>query len=492
MNVPLFINGEEAKSGSGETFSRENPADTTDIVAIVEHASQDQVSHAVEAARQAFDNKEWSNNHRARVKILYKTAQLLRERKEELASLLIKEIGMPKRQAAPHILAAADIFEFYAGYADKIYGESYYLSNMDYIAIVKEPIGVAALITPWNFPYTQSARKIAPALATGCTVVYKPASYAPIAGYEMTKILHEAGIPKGVVNLVYGAGSTVGNWLVGSKVDKISFTGETTTGISISKLAAETLKRVSLELGGKNPFILLDDANIDNALKALLFGGFRNAGQACGATSRLLISKKMEDKIIRKLELYGKNLRVGNPLEETTDIGPLISGEQERRVMNYIKEGRERYNLIFGGNKLKNVALAKGYFVEPTAFAGVDPDSRLAKEEIFGPVISLISFENEEEAIKLANDVVYGLTAAIWTDNIGKAFRFAAAIRSGTVWINDNYTQPVEGIWGGYKYSGIGRELSHYGLDDFLETKQIYVNTSSEAMKPWYKQVVGF
>ncbi len=495
VRVPLIIDGQEVASDTGKTFSRENPASVSMTVANVEHASQSQLDHAVDVAREVFDSNkfQWRTNHKLREKVLYKVGELIRENKDALVDGVIHEIGMPRRQAVPHVLAAADVFEFYAGYANKLYGECYNLSNGDFIALLKEPVGVAGLITPWNFPLTQSARKIGPALAVGCTIVYKPASFVPLSGYLLTKILHQAGLPNGVLNLVFGSGSSIGNGMVSHrKIDKISFTGETLTGIGITKIAAESLKRVSLELGGKNPFVLFEDANFDYAIKALLFGGFRNAGQACGATSRLIVGEKIRGQVLEKLKHYCKELRVGNPKDETTDVGPVVSKDQETKILEYIDYGRnENYRLVFGGRKIKDGDLAGGYFIEPTVFDGVDQKSKLAQEEIFGPVISVIPFKTEDEALSIANDVIYGLTAAVWTNDIGRAFRLSREIKAGTIWVNDNYTQPPEGIWGGYKSSGVGRELSHYGLDDFTEIKQVYVNTSKES-KTWYKQVVDF
>lgn len=491
--MKMIINGEELKSENGETLSRENPSMKDETVATVEITSLNQLEMAVETAKEIFEKNKyaWTTDHKQRERILYKAGSLIREKKDELVNVLVKEIGMPRRQAEPHVLSAADIFEFYAGYATKIYGESMSISNGDFIALVKEPVGVSALITPWNFPLTQSARKIAPALAAGCTVVYKPSSYSPVSGYLITKILYEAGLPKGVLNLVFGKGSKIGDLLIkNKKVDKISFTGSTAVGKNIAKLASDDLKRVSLELGGKNPFIIFEDANLDIAAYALIYGTFRNSGQACGSTSRLIVQENIKDKFLGILNKKIERIKVGNPEDTKTDMGPLVSSDQFKKVQEYLKYAEDEKRKIIKGGIVLDSDLAKlGYFVQPTIVDSVDVDSKLFREEIFGPVLSVSTFKNENDAVDLANNSIYGLTAALWTKDVSRSIRLARKIRAGTVWINDNYAQPPEGIWGGFKESGYGRELSHFGLDDFLEIKQIYVNTV-DTIKPWYRQLI--
>jgi len=377
------------------------------------------------------------------------------------------------RQAVPHIAAAADIFDFYGGLAGKLYGESFTLPSGSTINLVKEPVGVVGMITPWNFPLTQTARKVAPAIAAGCTIVIKPASYTPAATYELVKLMHQTGLPKGVLNLVPGPGNIVGSEIItNKKVDKISFTGETSTGKMIGAQAGMEVKRVSLELGGKAPYVIFDDADVEAAARAAIFGMFRNAGQACGATTRLLIE-------------------VGHPSKPSTDMGPLISSSQERVVQDYIKIGLDAgFDLVTGGHKLSGDEYDHGYYVEPTIFDRVDNASKLGQEEIFGPVVAVTTFRDEDEAVELANAVDFGLVAGVWSADYPRAMRVARRIRAGTVWIWDNYAQPVEGIWGGYKQSGMGRELGYHGLNDFLEVKQIFTDGTGLAMKPPYRQVI--
>ncbi len=304
VKVKLFIDGEEVSSSKGKTFTRENPAQFDQTIAIIEEASTDDLNRAVDLAREVFDKDKygWVTNYRQRIKVLYKTAEILREEADRIAVTVALENGMPIRQARAHVLAAAEIFEFYAGLADKIYGDSIVLSNGNVSLIFKEPVGVVAAVSPWNFPMTQAARKIAPALAAGCTVIWKPASYTPMSAMEIYRALTKAGLPKGVVNVIYGPGATVGNELVRHpRIDYVSFTGETTTGKLIMQQAAAGIKRIGLELGGKNPGLVFEDANIEEAVRAIVFGGLRNTGQACGAISRVLVHEGVHEKLVNRL-----------------------------------------------------------------------------------------------------------------------------------------------------------------------------------------------
>ena len=490
----LLIDGEEGPAAGGEEFYRENQADTRQVATAAAKGSADDARAAIDAARRAFDSntENWIYNYKLREQVLYRTAQLLRENTPRLAEIVSLEVGMPIRQAIPHVGAAADIFEFYAGLAGKLYGESFTLPTGSMINLVKEPIGVIGMITPWNFPLTQTARKVAPALAVGCTVVVKPASYTPATTYELVKLMHQTGLPKGVVNLVSGPGTVVGAEIVTSrKIDKISFTGESGTGKDIAVQAARDIKRISLELGGKAPYVVFDDADMEGASRAAVFGMFRNAGQACGATTRLLVQESVHDEFLAKVVDISRKIRVGNPAEDSTNMGPLISASQEQIVQEYIKFGLDAgFDMVTGGNKLQGGVFDHGYYLEPTIFDGVDNSSRLSQEEIFGPVVVVTTFNDEEEAIHLANDVEFGLVAGVWSADYPRAMRVARRIQAGTVWIWDNYAQPVEGIWGGYKQSGIGRELGYYGLDDFQEVKQIFTDGTGLTMKPPYSQVI--
>ena len=490
----LLINGEEGPATGGEKFYRENPADTRQVATAAAKGSAEDARAAIDAARRAFDSNidNWIYNYKLREQVLYRTAQLIRENAARLAEVVSLEVGMPIRQAIAHVGAAADIFEFYAGLAGKLYGECFTLPNGSMINLVKEPIGVIGMITPWNFPLTQTARKVAPALAVGCTVVVKPASYTPATTYELVKLMHQTGLPKGVVNLVSGPGTVVGAEIVTSrKVDKISFTGESGTGKDIAVQAARDIKRISLELGGKAPYVVFDDADMEGASRAAVFGMFRNAGQACGATTRLLVQESVHDEFLAKVVDLSRKIKVGIPTEESTNMGPLISASQEQVVQEYIEFGLDAgFDMVTGGHKLQGGVFDHGYYLEPTIFDGVDNSSRLSQEEIFGPVVVVTTFNDEEEAIHLANDVEFGLVAGVWTADYPRAMRVARRIQAGTVWIWDNYAQPVEGIWGGYKQSGIGRELGYYGLDDFQEVKQIFTDGTGLTMKPPYSQVI--
>ena len=494
LSCNLIIDGVEGRSSSGKQFSRENPADFRQTVTVAEEGDESDIRAAIDAARHAFDDNvdNWVNNYKLRERVLFRVGELIRANADRLAAIVRLEVGMPKRQAVGHVAVAADIFDYYAGYAGKLYGESFFLPTGSMINLIKEPMGVVGLITPWNFPLTQSARKVAPALAVGCTLVLKPASYTPASSYELVKLLHEAGIPKGVVNFVSGPGAVVGMEMVRSpKVDKVSFTGETGTGKRIAATAAADVKRISLELGGKAPYVVFEDSDFDAASRAAIFGMFRNAGQACGATTRLLIQESIHDGFLKQVVDLAKRIEVGDPASESTDMGPMISRTQEATVQEYIKYGvDEGFNLVLGGNKLHGDEFEHGYYMEPTIFDNVDNSSRIGQEEIFGPVVVVTTFKDEEEAVRLANDVPYGLVAGVWSGDYIRAMRVARRIRAGTVWIWDNYAQPVEGIWGGFKQSGIGRELGPYGLDDFVEIKQIFTDGTGLATKPIYRQVI--
>ena len=494
LSCPLLINGEEGPATGGREFHRENPADTRQVATVAAQGSAEDARAAIDAARRAYDSNagNWLNNYKLREQTLFQTARLMRENADRLAQVVSLEVGMPMRQAAPHVAAAADIFEFYAGLAGKIYGESFTLPNGSMINLVKEPVGVVGLITPWNFPLTQTARKVAPALAAGCTIVLKPASYTPAAAYELVKLIQQTGLPAGVLNLVPGPGTVVGAELIGSKaVDKLSFTGETGTGKLIAAQAATEVKRISLELGGKAPYLIFDDADVEGAARAAVFGMFRNAGQACGATTRLLLQEGIHDRVLERVAQLTRNIEVGHPAAAATDLGPLISASQERVVQEYIQFGLDAgLDLVAGGNKLQGGGFDYGYYVEPTIFDRVDNNSRLGQEEIFGPVVAVTTFKDEAEAVELANAVEFGLVAGVWSADYPRAMRVARRIRAGTVWIWDNYAQPVEGIWGGYKQSGIGRELGYYGLEDFLEVKQIFTDGTGLTSKPPYGQVI--
>src|SRR3989441_5690560 len=494
LYCPLIINGEEGKAASGRQFSRENPADIRQVATLAEEGTQEDARAAIDAARTAFDSNvdNWIYNYKLRERVLFRTAGLIRDNADRLARVVSLEVGMPMRQAVPHIAAAADIFDCYGGLAGKLYGESFTLPSGSTINLVKEPVGVVGMITPWNFPLTQTARKVAPAIAAGCTIVIKPASYTPAATYELVKLMHQTGLPRGVLNLVPGPGNIVGSEIItNKKVDKISFTGETSTGKMIGAQAGMEVKRVSLELGGKAPYVIFDDADVEAAARAAIFGMFRNAGQACGATTRLLIQEGIHDRFLGRVVELTQKIEVGHPSKSSTDMGPLISGNQERVVQDYIKIGLDAgFDLITGGHKLSGDDYDHGYYMEPTIFDRVDNASKLGQEEIFGPVVAVTTFRDEDEAVELANAVDFGLVAGGWSADYPRAMRVARRIRAGTVWIWDNYAQPVEGIWGGDKQSRTGRGVGYHRPDDFLQGKAIFARGTGLAMKPPYGQVI--
>lgn len=495
LHTPLFIDGSEGTSSGGGTLLRENPARSAEIVTISQEGSVADAHAAIAAARYAFDHniKGWVTDARQREQVLRRTAQLVREEAQRLAQMVSLEVGMPIRQAGPHVMATADIFDFYAGYATKLYGEAMSLANGSFINLLREPVGVVGMILPWNFPLTQAARKIAPALAVGCTAVVKPSGYTSASTYALVQLLHRAGAPDGVLNLVSGHGGTVGQALVDHPhIDKLSFTGSTDNGKRILQRATANLKRVSLELGGKNPCIVFADADLDAAAQGTVFGMFRNAGQACGAVSRLLVQREVRDEFLSRLVDVMRRLRVGAPGDAGTDMGPVISRSQEQSILGYIEEAKQQgFRLLAGGGKLESPEHNGGYFIAPTLFDDVTPESRLAREEVFGPVLAAMPFSDEDEAVRLANDSPFGLTASVWTQSQARSLRVARRIQAGTVWLNDAYTQPVEGIWGGYKQSGLGRELGPYGVEDFVEIKQIYIDGTGATHKAHYAQVIA-
>lgn len=493
--VHLHIDGETRAAGAGGVYERENPADVRQTVTIADEASVAEVGEAVEAARNAFDGdpRVWVGDPAKRRAVLLDTARQLRENTESLAQMMCLEIGMPIRMSRPHIAATADVFEFYAGYVGKEYGESLQLPNGSMIDVIREPVGVVGVIVPWNFPFKQAARKLAPALAVGCTTVVKPSPYTNASTFELVRMLVEAGAPPGVVNFTPGSRPEIGAELtVRPGVDKISFTGSTHVGVLVQKAASDTCKRVSLELGGKNPFLLFDDADLDAAANGLVYGMFINSGQACGSVSRLIVHASVRDQFLERVTSILDGLRVGRPQDDTTSFGPVVSKAQEDVVMGFLDRARARgMTFLHGGGRPSGAGLENGYFIDPTVIVDVAPDDELAQHEVFGPVLAVLTFDEEEEAIAIANGTDYGLTAAIWTSDHARGLRVARRVQAGTIWINDNYQQNPEGIWGGYKMSGTGRELGPHGLTDMTEVKEIYSDATGLTMKPHYLQVLN-
>jgi betaine-aldehyde dehydrogenase len=479
-----YINGQWVGSSAGETFPVYDPS-TEDVIANVAAASSDDVDRAVVAARAAFDVGPWlQTTAQDRGRILFKLAAKVNENASKLAELESRNTGKPIVEAEYDIADVATCFEYYGGLATKVLGQVNPVPTNAFSFTLREPVGVAAQIIPWNYPLLMAAWKLAPALAAGCTCVLKPAEQTPLTALEFASWLEGVGLPPGVVNVVNGVGETTGAALVAHPgVDKIAFTGSAAVGKLIAKSAAETLKRVSLELGGKSPNIFFADADWEAAVDGALFGVFINQGEVCSAGSRILVERKIYSKFVEAMTEKTKRIKLGPPLDRNTKMGPLVSKEQYDRVTSYLEVGKNEARVAIGGAPARQ--FTKGYYVEPTIFFDVDNSARIAREEIFGPVASVIPFDGEQDAIRIANDTPYGLAAAVWTRDIYKAFRMVKSFRAGIIWVNHMQPTYVEAPWGGYKQSGFGRELGPWGLEEYLETKQVFVNLD-EAPIGWY------
>lgn len=479
-----YINGEWVSGASSETFPVYDPS-TEEVIAHVASASAADVDRAVQAARAAFDSGPWpSVSAQDRGRILFKLAEKVRQNSAMLAELECRNTGKPIVEAEFDIADVATCFEYYGGLANKVLGHVNPVPANALSFTLREPVGVAAQIIPWNYPLLMAAWKLAPALAAGCTCVLKPAEQTPLTALELANSFAEVGLPPGVVNIVNGFGETTGAALVAHPaVDKIAFTGSASVGKLIVKSAADSLKRVTLELGGKSPNIFFTDADWEASVDGALFGVFINQGEVCSAGSRILVEKKIYSKFVEAMTEKAKRIKLGPPLERDTKMGPLVSKEQYDRVGSYLEIGKKEARVALGGGRAKQ--FGKGYYLEPTIFYDVENSARIAREEIFGPVASVIPFDGEAEAIRIANDTPYGLAAAVWTRDIYKAFRVVKSLRAGVVWVNHMQPTYVEAPWGGYKQSGFGRELGPWGLEEYLETKQVFVNLD-EAPINWY------
>jgi len=472
----LLINNKWTDSASGKTFPTINPA-TGETIAQVAEADAADVDKAVAAARAAFDNGPWRKKLTSaqRGALLYKLADLIEKHADELAQLEALDNGKPY-----HVARAADLpltiacYRYYAGWADKLQGKTIPVQGRYFTYTKHEPVGVVGQIIPWNFPLLMQAWKLGPALATGCTVVMKPAEQTPLSALRVGELILEAGFPEGVVNLLPGYGPTAGAAVARHMdIDKVAFTGSTEVGHLIMKAAAETnLKRVTLELGGKSPNIVFADANMDQAIEGAHFALFFNQGQCCCAGSRLFVEEKAYDEFVEKSVARAKKRTVGNPFDKTTEQGPQVDQDQFNKVMGYIESGKqEKAKLLAGGNRVGD----KGYFIEPTVFADVQDNMKIAQEEIFGPVMSILKFKDIDEVVQRANKNIYGLAAAVWTQDITKAHAIADGVRAGTVWVNCYDVFDAAAPFGGFKQSGIGRELGEYGLANYTEVKTVTV-----------------
>ena len=476
----MLIDGEWLPAESGKTFAVHNPA-TGEEIARVAKADTADVDRAVRAAHRAFEEGPWPRlRPPERARLLFTVARLIRERLEEIATVETQNVGKPIRDSRDEVGAAADCFEYYAGAIPRIFGETIPVASPGLDFTLREPIGVVALIVPWNFPFVMAAWKVAPALATGNTVILKPASYTPLTALLLGEVCQAAGFPPGVVNVVTGPGSTAGASLASHPlVGKIAFTGETETGKQIMHLAADSIKKVSLELGGKSPNVIFDDADLDEAANTSALAVFGNAGQDCCARSRAIVHQRVYDAFLAKFVARTQALKVGDPMDPETEVGPLISPSQRERVLGYIHLGRdEGAKLTCGGDIPTDPGRSRGSYLLPAVLANVQNRMRVAQEEIFGPVLCVIPFRDEDEAVRLTNDTIYGLSGSLWTRDIGRAIRVAKRIRTGVLSVNCNRSVHIEAPFGGYKLSGIGRELGMHALSLYTEVKNIFISTA--------------
>jgi acyl-CoA reductase-like NAD-dependent aldehyde dehydrogenase len=475
VKTDLFINNEWRPATSGKRFPVVNPA-TEEVLGEVAAGDAADVGNAVRAAKACFESSAWRElSARKRGRLLFKTADLLEARLEEFARLESAQNGKTLFEAKIELTMTVNTIRYYAGWADKIVGDTLPVDGPFLTYTLREPIGVVGAIVPWNFPLNIASWKFAPALAAGCTVILKPASETPLTALLFAELALEAGLPPGAFNVVSGGGSTAGAALVRHPdVDKISFTGSTEVGRQIMKMAADTNKRVTLELGGKSPNVIFADADLKAAVRGAQTGIFYGKGEVCAAGSRLLVERSVHQQVIEQLAEGAKKLTPGDPLDKNTRLGALVSKKQQETVLSYIKKGvDEGAQIVAGGKAVK--PNGKGYFVEATVFDGVQPEMTIAREEIFGPVLAVLTFDDYEHAVKLANQTIYGLAAGIWTKDIQKAHRAAKAIRAGTVWINSYNFYDSGAPFGGFKASGFGRDLGREALDGYLDTKTVWV-----------------
>jgi aldehyde dehydrogenase (NAD+) len=475
VRADCWIDGAWAPAASGRRFAVENPA-TEEVLAEVAAADAADVDRAVAAARRCFESDAWRGmSARQRGMLLVRAAELLEERLDEFSALETRQNGKLLFESKIEISMSANVLRYFGGWADKITGDTLPVTGNFFTYTLKEPVGVVGAITPWNFPLNLAVWKFAPALAAGCTVVSKPPSEAPLTILLFAEVLERAGFPAGAFNVVPGGGGSAGMALVRHPgVDKISFTGSTAVGQQVMKAAADTVKRITLELGGKSPNIVFADADIAAAIKGAQNGIFYSKGEVCAAGSRLVVERSVHDQVVSELAARAAKLAPGDPFEKTSRLGAVVSRKQQETVLGYIEKGKAEGAKLVAGGKAATVN-GKGYWVEATVFDGVQPSMTIAREEIFGPVLAVQTFDDLDEAIALGNNSMYGLAAGIWTRDIQKAHRVARAMKAGTVWINTYNFYDAAAPFGGYKASGFGRDLGREALEGYLETKSVWV-----------------
>jgi acyl-CoA reductase-like NAD-dependent aldehyde dehydrogenase len=476
----LYIDGQWTDAESGRTIAVMNPA-TGEELTTVPDANAADVDRAVRAARRTFETGVWRKMKvSARERIIWRIGELIERHQEELGMLESLNNGKTYREALRgDIPPTADIFYYYAGWTRKLYGETIPVDGPYLNYTLREPVGVVGMITAWNYPMLLAAWKVAPALATGCTMVIKPSEMTPLTTFKLAEYCREAGVPDGVVNVVTGYGPTAGEALARHMdVDKIAFTGSVRTARALMKASGESnLKRLSLELGGKSPNIIFPDADLERAQKAAFWGIYANKGEVCSAGSRLLVHEKIYDDFVGRLAERARQMRVGNPLDPATQMGSQISQAQLDRILGYIESGRaEGARVLAGGERDTEGDKARGFFVKPTVFADVLPHMKIAQEEIFGPVLAALKFREPEEAAEIANSTIYGLVSAVWTRDISTAHRLAQQIKAGSVWINDYNCFDSSSPFGGYKQSGFGREMGPHALESYTQVKSVWVS----------------
>ncbi|WP_205093613.1 betaine-aldehyde dehydrogenase [Thalassobacillus pellis] len=485
----MYINGEWVEAVSKNTRDIISPFDQ-EIVAITAEGDERDSKQAIEAARKAFDQGEWPvTPANERGEVVYRIAHLIRKYKEELAKLETLDTGKTLEESRADMNDIANVFLYFAGIADKDGGSIISSPLPDSESkVVKEPVGVCGQISPWNYPLLQASWKIAPALAAGNTIVVKPSEITPLTTVKIFELMEQAGVPKGVVNLVLGPGYNVGSELSkNTDVDLISFTGGIKTGKKIMQAASTNVKKIALELGGKNPNIVFADADFETAVDQAMNAVFFHAGQVCSAGARLLVEESIHDSFVDELVKRAKNIKLGNGFDEDTQSGPLISAEHRAKVEEYVETGKqEGAELILGGKRPDQEELQNGFFYLPTIFTHCRSDMKIVQEEVFGPVLTIEKFSTKEEAVERANSTIYGLAGAVWSTDIGKAEWAASKLRMGTVWINDFHPYFAQAPWGGYKQSGLGRELGHAGLEEYQETKHIFRNRNPEPIH-WFE-----